>query len=179
MKSCHASNIRRSKSIFYAWILAVFCLLDTACTPEQAAVGDAPALTYFPIQIGEQEIQLQLALTQAEQQKGLMFRDSLDADKGMLFLFERPARLSFWMRNTRIPLDIAYFNAKGHLLEIYPLFPFDETPVPSRSDRALIAVETNRGWFTQNNIRPGDQIGMEALIEALAARGKQHGFLDD
>ena len=99
-----------------------------------------------------------------------MHRDSIEADRGMLFLFEHPERRAFWMRNTQIPLDLGYFDASGRLLEVRQLFPFDENTVPSASNKVLIAVETNRGWFHANDVKPGAQIDMEALRVALARR---------
>ena len=104
-------------------------LSGVACQPVDAPVEPVGSQTYFPISIGGSELQLQLALKPAEQQKGLMFRESLDNDHGMLFIFDRPDKRGFWMRNTRIPLDIGYFDSSGQLLEIHKLFPFDETVV--------------------------------------------------
>ena len=127
-------------------------------------------LTYFPISIGGHEIQLQLALSTAEQKKGLMYREKLPEDHGMLFLFEYPDQRSFWMRNTSIPLDIAYFDENGLLKEIHPLYPFDETSVVSRSHEILIAVETNQEWFAQKCIKSGALIDLEALNSALKSR---------
>ena len=128
------------------------------------------SLTYFPISIGGHELQLQLALSPSEKKKGLMHRDSLAKDHGMLFLFDYPDQVSFWMRNTRIPLDIAYFDASGRLKEVHPLYPFDETSVMSRCREILIAIETNQEWFAQKSIRAGALIDMAALNAALSRR---------
>lgn len=138
-----------------------------ACQPVDAPVKPVGCQTYFPISVGGSELQLQLALKPEEQQKGLMYRESLDNDHGMLFLFDRPDKRGFWMRNTRIPLDIGYFDSSGQLLEIHKLFPYDETAVNSRSREVLIAVETNRGWYAANGIQVGDRIDMSSLAFAL------------
>lgn len=138
-----------------------------ACQPVDAPVKPVGSQTYFPISVGGSELQLQLALKSAEQKKGLMYRESLDNDHGMLFLFDRPDKRGFWMRNTRIPLDIGYFDSSGQLLEIHKLFPYDETAVNSRSREVLIAVETNRGWYAANGIQVGDRIDMSSLAFAL------------
>ena len=127
--------------------------------------------TYFSIPIDNTPLKLQLALTQSEQAKGLMYRDSLPKDHGMLFLFKNPGPRAFWMRNTRISLDLAYFDANGLLLEVHPLYPYDENAVHSNSRHVLIVVETNRGWFLRNNIRPGAGIDLKALKQAISARG--------
>lgn len=121
---------------------------------------------------------LQLAVNTAEQQRGLMFRETLADDHGMLFLFERPDQRSFWMRNTQIPLDIGYFDSAGRLLEVHKLFPYDENPVPSASEEILIAVETNQGWFQTNQVTPGALLDMPALKQALKRRGSKHSLLD-
>ncbi len=152
-------------------------LAVTACQPTKESLPPATSHTYFPISIDGQVLQLQLALNSAEQQKGLMHRDSLAEDHGMLFLFDQPKKQGFWMRNTRIPLDIGYFDASGQLLEVYKLFPYDETSVPSRSREVLIAVETNRGWYAKHDVKPGARIDIEALQTALKRRNHTNSAL--
>ena len=142
-------------------------LAVAACQPVDAPLEPVSSQTYFPISIGGSKLQLQLALKSAQQQKGLMYRESLDNDHGMLFLFDRPDKRGFWMKNTHIPLDIGYFDSNGQLLEIHKLFPYDETAVNSRSREVLIAVETNRGWYAANGIQVGDRIDMSSLAFAL------------
>lgn len=140
------------------------------CQPAREALPPADSQTYFPISVGGHLLQLQLALNPAEQQKGLMHRDSLPEDHGMLFLFDQPDQRSFWMRKTRIPLDIGYFDASGQLVEVYKLFPYDENPVLSKSRQILIAVETNRGWYAEQGVTPGAQLDLAALRAALERR---------
>lgn len=100
-------------------------------------------------------LQTELAKTPKAMERGLMFRDQLAADSGMLFLFPEPKQASFWMRNTRIPLSIAYLDSKGRILEIRDMFPYDETPVTSYSSNVAYALEVNQGWFLKHNITPG------------------------
>lgn len=175
MKICHASIVfapLRMRKHLLAALCILTCFYSVACdqsSPEPQATVSAD--TYFPIQIGDRLLQVQLAVTEAEQQRGLMFRKELDADSGMLFIFPAPAQRAFWMKNTPIPLDIGYFDSQGKLTEIRALFPYDETSVPSASKNILIAVETNRGWFKANQIRPGAQLDFEALKAALKQRG--------
>jgi uncharacterized membrane protein (UPF0127 family) len=87
-----------------------------------------------------------------------MFRDSLPADHGMLFIFEQPETASFWMKNTKIPLSIAYIDSAGKILEIKSLKPLDETPIPSASGEVAFALEVNDGWFTRNGASTGATI---------------------
>ena len=88
---------------------------------------------------------------------GLMFRESLDYDSGMLFVFEDVGVKSFHMKNTRIPLDIAFITEKGKIESIKELEPFSLLPVYSDSE-VLYALEVNRGWFTEHNIKVGQNI---------------------
>ena len=140
------------------------------CLKKEDRRPTVDSQTYFPISIDGHELQLQLALSPSEQKKGLMYRENLAEDHGMLFLFDYPDQASFWMRNTRIPLDIAYFDASGRLKEVHPLYPFDETSVMSRCREILIAIETNQEWFAQKSIRAGALIDMAALNAALSRR---------
>ena len=88
---------------------------------------------------------------------GLMFRESLDYDSGMLFVFEDVGVKSFHMKNTRIPLDIAFITEEGKIESIKELEPFSLLPVYSNSE-VLYALEVNRGWFTEHNIKIGQNI---------------------
>ncbi len=125
---------------------------------------------YFEIRVGERPVQMQLALQQSEMQHGLMARLELAPDSGMLFVYLKPQRMSFWMRNTPLPLDIGFFGSDGRLREIYQLHPFDETPVSTRGNKLQFALEMNQGWFKANDIRPGDQLDLAQLKSALQER---------
>jgi uncharacterized protein len=114
---------------------------------------------------------MQLAVRDVEMQRGLMERRDLGPDDGMLFVYQRPQRLQFWMRNTPTPLDIGFFDPGGVLQEIYPLHPYDENSVGSRSSELQFALEVNQGWFRASGIARGARLDMEALAEALKARG--------
>jgi uncharacterized membrane protein (UPF0127 family) len=91
---------------------------------------------------------------------GLMFRESLDINSGMLFIFNEVAEQSFHMRETKIPLDIAFIREDGTIESIKKLEPFDESSVASDGE-VLCALEVNRGWFAENNVEVGDQIDIE------------------
>lgn len=126
---------------------------------------------HFPIRVGERTLRLQLAVTGMEMQRGLMERPALDPDEGMLFVYRRPQVMSFYMRNTPLPLDIGFFDPEGRLREHYPLHPFDENPVRSRDERLQFALEVRQGWFRENQVRPGAALDLKAVREALKARG--------
>ncbi|QSR88352.1 DUF192 domain-containing protein [Methylacidiphilum caldifontis] len=90
--------------------------------------------------------------------RGLMYREKLPEDRGMLFVLPYEQKAVFWMKNTRIPLSIAFMDKTGMILEIYSMKPFDLTPLPSRSSSVKFALEVNEGWFQRHKITAGDQL---------------------
>ncbi len=151
-----------------------------ACGREQPRPGAGPAPAtaapktvrdFFPIKVGDRTVRMQLAIRPAEMQRGLMERRDLGRDEGMIFLYDRPQRMSFWMRNTPTPLDIGFFRSDGTLAEIHPLHPFDENTVSSRTEDLRFALETNQGWYRANGVKPGTRLDLKALAEAVRARG--------
>jgi hypothetical protein len=99
---------------------------------------------------------------------GLMFRESLDQNSGMLFVFEETGQKSFHMKDTKIPLDIAFIEENGTIESIKELLPLSVIPISS-DGQVLYALEVNRGWFKENNIEVGDNI----FESDLAARKKE------
>jgi len=95
--------------------------------------------------------------------QGLMFRESLDTDSGMLFVFDNIAKQSFHMTETLIPLDIAYIREDGIIESIKQLEPNNPIPVHSEGNIEL-AIEVNRGWFVENNVEVGDELSVEYVI---------------
>ena len=96
----------------------------------------------------------EVATTPEQRAKGLMYRFSLQPDHGMLFVFERPQPLAFWMKNTYIPLSIAFVDTDGKIINIEDMRPQDESTHWSRG-LALYAVEVKQGWFAAKGIGPG------------------------
>jgi hypothetical protein len=107
--------------------------------------------------VGGHRITVELARDPDERSRGLMFRQSLPPDHGMLFLFSSEEVQAFWMRNTVIPLSIAYADASGRIVRIADLEPLDERPVTSIAP-ARYALEMNRGWFAAHSVVAGDAI---------------------
>jgi uncharacterized membrane protein (UPF0127 family) len=120
-------------------------------------------------------VRMRLAVRGHEQQRGLMHVREMPADEGMIFVYPKPQRMSFWMRNTYIPLDIGFFDASGTLLEVHPMFPHVEDPVASVSDEIRYALEMNQGWYAANGLGPGAKLDIAGLREALRARGFEPG----
>lgn len=107
------------------------------------------------LEIGGQRLTVEVALRPEEQMTGLMNRDALDSDRGMLFVFPAPKQAFFWMHNTSIPLDLAFLDADGVILEIIPLVPFDEKRVQSQSSNVSYALEVARDWFSSRGLKAG------------------------
>jgi uncharacterized membrane protein (UPF0127 family) len=136
--------------LFVLWLAVA--VLAWACSPAVETGGELRVVT---LQVARLSISAEVADTPAVMKRGLMFRDSLPADGGMLFVFGSPKRAGFWMRNTRIPLSIAYLDAEGRILEIHDMFPYDETLVSSYSSKVSYALEMNQGWFRRHEVTPG------------------------
>lgn len=138
---------------------------------DRAAAPSKTVADYFPIRVGAQTVRMQLAVYPAEMERGLMERRDLAADQGMLFVYAQPQQMSFWMHDTPTPLGIGFFNAAGELLEVYPMQPYDESVIKSRSTAVQFALEMNQGWFRGQGVQPGDRLDLQALGSALQARG--------
>jgi len=119
-------------------------------------------------------LQVEIPHTEGTFRLGLMFRESLDVDKGMLFIFEEVGHHSFHMKNTRIPLDIAFVREDGIIDSIKELTPYSMRNVYSDGE-VLFAIEANRGWFAEHNVEVGDEI---VLGEAKDKKGKGSGTKD-
>ncbi|NBS06577.1 MAG: DUF192 domain-containing protein [Verrucomicrobia bacterium] len=122
------------------------------------AVAKVHAAGEAKLHIGDHTLTAELAVSPNEQMTGLMNRDSLESNHGMLFVFPQPKQASFWMHNTSIPLDLAFLDADGVILEIIPLVPFEEKPVLSKSSNVSYALEVSRDWFASRNLKAGMKV---------------------
>jgi uncharacterized membrane protein (UPF0127 family) len=108
---------------------------------------------------GRITVKAEIAITQAQREQGLMYRRKLKDGEGMLFVFESDQVLSFWMKNTLLPLSIAYISYDGRILEIYDMQPENLDPV--RSSRSVrYALEVPQGWFGRAGIGAGDRLDL-------------------
>ena len=131
-------------------LLLLSILLISSCTAEDK--NEIKSL-----RINEVTIQAEIADTPPKREKGLMMRENLPSDRGMLFIFEKEKKVSFWMKDTSIPLSVAYISKSGYIREIHDLQPYSKNPVPSAYS-VLYALEVNRGFFKDNGIQIGDQL---------------------
>lgn len=100
---------------------------------------------------------VELANNHIKRECGLMHRKRLGKNNGMLFKFPYSTRLSFWMKNTYIPLDIAYLNEDGKIIQIESMVPLSTKAVVSKNN-CQYALEVNKGWFKENNISIGNKV---------------------
>jgi len=133
-------------------LLLVSCGLINNKQPEKIQNNDTITLT-----INDKKLSVELAKTISQQMKGLMNKKSLPENSGMLFTYPIELNLSFWMKNTYIPLSIAFISEQGIIKEIYDMKPLDETPIRS-INKVKYALEVNQGWFKKNNIEINDKI---------------------
>jgi uncharacterized membrane protein (UPF0127 family) len=166
--------------IFIPVVCAAASLAISGCHERQGAapplearaaeVGSAPAaprgepqakLPTIKLWLGLQEILAEQALTFPQITNGMMFRTEMAEQEGMLFVFARPHRASFWMRNTLLPLSCAYIDPEGVIVEIRDMKPLDETPIEAGSDRVQYVLEMNQGWFERNKVAVGTVIRTE------------------
>jgi len=117
----------------------------------------------LPLTIKGKTIKVEVARTEKEQEKGLMFRERLGKDEGMLFVYEREERLSFWMKNTRLSLSIAFIDKGGRIVDIQDMEPFSlethRSAYPAR-----YAQEMNRGWFAREGLKVGDLVKIPPTV---------------
>jgi uncharacterized protein len=134
-----------------AWLLAA------AATVASAQDAAQPRLPTVPLTAGMHVIQAEVAQTPQQQQIGMMHRRTMGANEGMLFVYAQPNRLCFWMRNTLIPLTIAFIADDGRIVHLADMKPLDESSHCS-TEPVRYALEMNQGWFSKKGIRKGDRL---------------------
>lgn len=107
------------------------------------------------IKVGHLDLEVELALTTEQRARGLMYRDNVE--NGMLFVYDQARVLSFWMRNTKVPLDIAYIKADWTIEPVQLLYPYDEKGKKSQGP-AIGALEMPQGWFKAQGLAAGTKI---------------------
>ncbi len=120
-----------------------------------------PAIAQMPrieLTAGFHRIEAEVAADQASRMQGLMMRKSMAANQGMLFVFPQAERHCMWMRNTYLPLSVAFLDEQGRILNIEDMQPQTEINHCAVS-AARFALEMNRGWFADKGIKPGQRIG--------------------
>ena len=116
-----------------------------------------PRLPTTPLTAGMHVIQAELALTPTQQMIGMMHRRQMGANEGMLFVYDEPHRLCFWMRNTLIPLTIAFLADDGRIVNTADMKPLDESS-HCAGEPVRYALEMNQGWFAKRGLKPGTRL---------------------
>jgi hypothetical protein len=136
-------------------LLSVFL----SALPLQAAPKPQFDLPKATLTLGTNSLSAQIAADEASRERGLMSRTNLAENEAMLFVFPRPQPVAFWMKDTPVPLSIAYVGPSGRIFDIHDLNPFDETPVPSASEAVVYAIEVPQGWFARRGVLAGSVVG--------------------
>jgi uncharacterized membrane protein (UPF0127 family) len=140
---------------------------STLSTPSSSTSAPLPQtraqrkLATVKLWLGPRVLVAEMARTPLEMATGLMFRTNLPPQEAMLFIFPEPQRVSFYMRNTLIPLSCAYIDSEGTILEIHDMRPGDETPILSSSGNIQYVLEVNQGWFEKEHIGSGKVVRTE------------------
>lgn len=135
------------------WIVFSLCLVLAACQPDN---------TRTPLEIhtanNVQHFQIEIVRTPDQKERGLMFRESMPSDHGMLFLFPSPQTVQFWMENTLIPLDMLFIRKDGTIVQIHPMAkPHDETLISSGKPVSMV-LEILGGEAEKQHIAVGDRV---------------------
>jgi uncharacterized protein len=143
--------MKRSLNLF-----ALICLSGSALLSfAQTLVSNT--LPMKALTIGTHSVQAEIAATPSDRQQGLMFRTTMPANQGMLFVFDESAAHCFWMRNTPLPLTIGFIDEHGVLINTADMTPFNDTShCPSKP--AKYALEMNQGWFTKSRVKIGTKV---------------------
>jgi uncharacterized membrane protein (UPF0127 family) len=133
--------------------------------PPLLALQDPPYLTKaqprlqtLKLYLGAEELAAELAMKPVEIYTGMMWRTNMAENDAMLFVFPNAEPRAFYMRNTYVPLSLAYIEPDGTIAEIHDLQPRDETPVPSQSKNVQFVLEVRQGWFKRHNIASGTMV---------------------
>ncbi len=148
-------------------VLAVLLVTLASCSSGGGTTGGG-ATDELVIDTGSERvsIRVEVADDEAERETGLMGRESLPEDAGMAFLWSDPVRVSFWMKDTLIPLSIAFWDADGSIISILDMAPCRADPCPTYDPGAAFvgALEVNEGFFASRGVEVGDVIATEAFL---------------
>lgn len=125
-----------------------------------AAAGLAQAEAPLPVRqvkVAGHALRVEVAATIEQRMKGLMFREKLGANDGMLFVFDEPGYHAMWMKNTPLPLSVAFVDGAGAILNILDMEPHT-LDQHAAAGPAVYAIETNKGWFAKRRIKAGDKV---------------------
>lgn len=135
-------------------VIAAVGLASSLATAHAQEIKKFPTVT---LNTGIHLIKAEVASNEAEREQGLMFREKMGPNEGMIFLFGAPAGVCMWMKNTLIPLSVAFLDDKGEIINIEEMKE-QTTNSHCATKAATYALEMNKGWFKQKNIKAGMKI---------------------
>jgi len=139
-------------------LVTLLTLLMTACANDPRVEIISPNGTTLA------DVQVEIANTDAERETGLMYRQHLDSNAGMLFVFKQPEHLSFWMKNTEIPLDMIFANGNRTVIGIVAnAEPFSERQLSVNGDSQYV-LEVNGGFVRRHGVAPGDKLAFVGFV---------------
>lgn len=119
------------------------------------------------VSVGGHELKVKVAANDSHREKGLMNTEALPDNEGMLFVYEEPQMMSFWMKDTYLPLDIAFFDSDRYLTNIEFMRPDQTKNIYHSAGEAKYALEVNRGWFLDRGIRVYDRLELGPEFDAI------------
>jgi uncharacterized membrane protein (UPF0127 family) len=155
----HASMEGMRRALFLLVLFAVPACSGSTSATRDAGSSSPTAEVVVRTGAGERSLSVRVADSEAERERGLMGVGVLPADDGMAFVFDGPVTSTFWMKDTQIPLAIAFVGEDGHILTITEMTPCRTDPCPTYAADGpyTLAVEANSGWFGANGVSVGDE----------------------
>ena len=144
---------------------AFFALVGLAMACQALSGAPLRGLPAANVTIGGQPVRLLLATTPEQHQTGLMYRESMAEDEGMLFVYDAPKMRCMWMKNTLIPLTAAFIDESGRILNLADMKP-QTTRSHCSEGPVLYVLEMNRGWFARHGVREGERIDLSSIDSA-------------
>ena len=158
------SNPRHPRLLALLVLLSLSPLAGCQGGSASSASG-APTLPTVPVRLGNKTFTLEVAANEANRERGLMRRDDMPADHGMIFVFTEPSDVGFYMKNTRIPLDIVFLAEDGSVISIKQMKPFDLST--TRADGpAKWAIELNKDAAAAAGLKVGDKVQIPEAARA-------------
>jgi hypothetical protein len=148
-------------------VATITALLLTACAGDRNSVGNGPeasSTVRFETAAGSAELRVRVADTREERADGLTGVEALPNDQGMAFVYDDPTTATYWMKDTPIPLSIAFVDGDGRVITIRDMEPCTADPCPMYGADApyVLAIEANRGWFEDAGVGVGSRASFES-----------------
>jgi uncharacterized protein len=172
-------------SVLGRWSVSRLGAVVAAALALAGASGCSGDSYYKPYEAGEEskswklggvDVTLEIADNREERERGLMFRRTMPEDHGMLFVYPAPDELHFWMRNTAIPLSIAFIledadNKQATIVNIEDMEPYVEMPGAVSQKPVRLALEMNQGWFAKHGLKNGSRVDLPGWVASIVASG--------